>query len=521
MNIYPDSYSKTGDVGLGLLFEISLRLAEGNPTKDELYTILKMVSEHIGMNRVILTILNRHTSSVFIEVAYGLSEAEKARGKYNIGEGIIGRVVKYGKPVIIPKISMEPLFLNKTKSGKITDDNRDISFVCVPIKQENKIIGTLSINRIFYEDVSLEKDMRLLTIIATMITSSVRGRQDRMEEMAKLKEENIKLQDEIKQLNQPSHIIGNSGKMRDVYELISLVAPTNSTVLIRGQSGVGKELIAEAIHNESKRSSKPLVKVNCSALPDTLIESELFGHEKGAFTGAEQSRKGRFEMAHEGTIFLDEIGDLPLQTQVKLLRVLQQREFERIGGNKTIQVDVRVVAATNRNLEELIKEEKFREDFYYRLNVFPIYIPSLVERKNDIPALVDHFIEKFNKRNHASIKRITTSAIDLLMLYHWPGNVRELENCIERAAILSKDNVIRTPNLPPTLQTAESSGTGSKGSGLDDIIGNVEKQIIIDTLISTRGNMYKASEALKITERVMGLRIKKYNIDPKRFKINK
>ncbi|MFW5879394.1 MAG: sigma-54 interaction domain-containing protein, partial [bacterium] len=300
-----------------------------------------------------------------------------------------------------------------------------------------------------------------------------------------------------------------------------LVAPTNSTVLIRGQSGVGKELIAEAIHNESKRSSKPLVKVNCSALPDTLIESELFGHEKGAFTGAEQSRKGRFEMAHEGTIFLDEIGDLPLQTQVKLLRVLQQREFERIGGNKTIQVDVRVVAATNRNLEELIKEEKFREDFYYRLNVFPIYIPSLVERKNDIPALVDHFIEKFNKRNHASIKRITTSAIDLLMLYHWPGNVRELENCIERAAILSKDNVIRTPNLPPTLQTAESSGTGSKGSGLDDIIGNVEKQIIIDTLISTRGNMYKASEALKITERVMGLRIKKYNIDPKRFKINK
>jgi Nif-specific regulatory protein len=261
-----------------------------------------------------------------------------------------------------------------------------------------------------------------------------------------------------------------------------------------------------------------LIKVNCAALPESLIESELFGHEKGAFTDAHGTRKGRFEAADSGTIFLDEIGDLPTSTQVKLLRFLQSHEIERLGSSAPIQIDVRVICATNRNLEELIKDNLFREDFYYRINGFPVYVPPLRERINDIPGLVDHFIAKLNTIHNKKIKRISSSAIDMLMVYHWPGNIRELENCIERACILSSDKVIRSQNLPPTLQTAISSNTKSHGT-LENILDRVEKQLLLDTLVTTKGSLVKASDMLGITERMMGLRIKKHNIDPKRFKM--
>ncbi|MFV0376404.1 MAG: sigma-54 interaction domain-containing protein, partial [Mangrovibacterium sp.] len=267
-----------------------------------------------------------------------------------------------------------------------------------------------------------------------------------------------------------------------------------------------------------KRAKNSFVKVNCSALPDSLIESELFGHEKGAFTGADVRRKGRFELADGGTIFLDEIGDIPLSTQVKILRILQQREFERVGGTETIKIDVRIVAATNRNLEELIEKGGFREDLFYRINVFPLYIPPLRERRDDIPLLVDHFIEKFNQRNGANVKRITTSALNMLMVYLWPGNVRELENCIERACILTTDDVIHSYNLPPSLQTADSSNTQAKG-GLMYTVEQVEKQLIREALTTTRGNVAKAADMLKVTERMLGTRVKKYDIDPWRFKV--
>jgi Nif-specific regulatory protein len=306
--------------------------------------------------------------------------------------------------------------------------------------------------------------------------------------------------------------------MRDVYSLVQMVGKTNSTVLIRGESGVGKELVADAIHEASPRKGKPFIKVNCSALPESLIESELFGHEKGAFTGADSQRKGRFELASGGTIFLDEIGDIPLSTQVKLLRMIQQREFERLGGTETIKSDVRIICATNRNLEEMITNDEFREDLYYRINVFPIYIPSLRERRDDIPILVDHFINKFNKENLTKIKRITTSALDMLMVYKWPGNIRELENCIERACILSTDNVIHSYNLPPSLQTADSSNTSAKG-GMLYTVEQVEKQLIREALTTTKGNIAKAAENLKITERMLGTRLKKYDIEAWRYKV--
>jgi Nif-specific regulatory protein len=353
-----------------------------------------------------------------------------------------------------------------------------------------------------------------------MVGRTMRRRQEYAEELEQLRNENRNLKGELRNLINPDQIIGNSGKMNDVFSLIESVATTDATVLIRGESGVGKELVADAIHFNSLRKNKPFIKVNCAALPESLIESELFGHEKGSFTGASTQRIGRFEAANGGTIFLDEFGDIPPVIQVKLLRVLQEREIERVGSTKPIHVDVRILCATNRNLEELIATNEFREDLYYRINVFPIYIPSLRERINDIPVLANFFIEKFNKKHGKKIKRITTMAIDSLMVYHWPGNIRELENCIERACILSTDEVIRTNNLPPTLQTATSSQTAQSGT-LDIILGKIEKQIIIDALIASKGNGAKAADSLGITERIMGIRIKKYDIEPKRFKTKK
>lgn len=504
-----------GDSELPLLFSISRLLNGSSDIKDVMYPILELMYKYIDAKRSMITILNRDLSTIYIEDSYGISEEAKARGIYRIGEGITGKVVQSGCSVTIADISKETDFLNKTGFDLIK--NKGASFVCVPIKADAGILGTLSIYRLRTDKFSVAQDQKTLSIIGSMIAQAVKLRQDQVEELEKLKKENAKLNNELKGVKRPVNIIGNSGKMKEVYELINTVAPTNATVLIRGESGVGKELIAEAIHEASSRAGMPFIKVNCSALPENLIESELFGHEKGSFTGAALLRKGRFELADQGTIFLDEIGDLPMQIQVKLLRVIQQREFERIGGVKTIQTNVRIIVATNRNLEELIKENLFREDLYYRINVFPLYIPPLRERKTDIPTIADHFVSKFNKLNHTDIKRISSSAIDLLMIYSWPGNIRELENCIERACILNTDGVICSNNLPPTLQTAESSNTERKGT-LDKILQGVEKQMIIDTLTSTRGNLTKAAEIMGITERIMGLRISKYGINTKMYK---
>ena len=513
---------KTGEDCYGvremkLLFEISTLLNKvKRDLKSNLDPVVELLANYLKAEKVILTILNRANNQISIEVSFGLTEVEKSRGTYKIGEGIIGQVVATGKPVVIAKVLEHDGYLNKTK---LDLKGRDLSFICVPIREENEIVGTLSIHRIYNQHITISEDAKILSIVGSMVAEAVRTRQEIAEEIDNLVYENAKLHNELKERIRPANIIGNSGKMEAVFDLLERVAPTNATVLIRGESGVGKELIADAIHFNSHRKTKPFVKVNCAALPDSLIESELFGHERGAFTGANVMRKGRFEAAEGGTIFLDEIGDLPASTQVKLLRILQEREFERLGSSKSIKVDVRIVCATNRNLEESIEKGTFREDLYYRINVFPVYIPSLRERLNDIPGLIDHFIAKFNKHENRNIKRVSTGALDLLMIYHWPGNIRELENCMQRACILSNDNVIRSSNLPPTLQTALSSKTKSTGT-LEVVVDKVEKQMILDTLVGTKGNLVKAAEILGITERMMGIRIKKYEIDPKRFKID-
>ncbi|MFT4073050.1 MAG: sigma 54-interacting transcriptional regulator [Dysgonamonadaceae bacterium] len=501
------------DTDLAFLVKISNLIAHSDDIYKDMEMMLSELCQFLKAKCSMITILDRNSDQIMISSAYGLTREEKRRGVYKIGEGIVGEVVRTEKPIIIPDVTQSERFLNKT--GLKLENNQIMAFLCVPIIIKNEITGTLSIHKIHKNLTDFSPELNFLNIMGMLVGKNVSIRRRQIEELAELKKENSLLRGG--KSYKPDNIIGNSSLMHDLFEMIQKVAPTNSSVLIRGESGVGKELIAEAIHNASARAKKPFIKVNCSALPETLIESELFGHEKGAFTGASSSHPGRFEMANGGTIFLDEIGDVPLSIQVKLLRVLQQRQIERVGGTKTIDVDVRIITATNRNLEEMIQKSEFREDFYYRINVFPIYVPSLRERRADIPILIDHFIQKLNNRNGTNIKRVTGGALDMLMMYSWPGNIRELENVIERAMIMSSDSVIHSYNLPPTLQTGVSSDTLGQGT-LRNVLGKVEKQIIVDTLIATRGNMAKAATQLGITERIMGLRIKAYQLNITNYK---
>ena len=496
---------------VSLLYEISKALNVSLDLKRSLYKVLEILSSSMDMVRGTITILNPLRNEISIEVAHGLSRAAMDRGKYKLGEGITGRVIQTGKALVVPKISEEPLFLNRTATRKAVHD-KELSFICVPVKKGSQVVGALSVDRSFDESYSLRNGKRLLSIIAAMIGQHVINLETIQLEKDQLRGENRRLRQELSNKYRITNIIGNSNKMREVYQMISQVSKSTATVLIRGESGTGKELAANAIHYNSLRARNPFVKVNCTALPSNLIESELFGHEKGAFTGAIRQKRGKFELANKGTIFLDEIGSIGMDVQVKLLRVLQEKEFERVGGYETIKADVRIIAATNKNLEQAVEEEAFRSDLYYRLNVFPIYMPPLRERKTDILLLADYFLEKCAKENQKDIRRFSTPAIDMLMQYHWPGNVRELENCIERAVLLCEEGVIHSYHLPPTVQTAEESDT-LPGRSLEDALANVEREMIIDALKSTRGNMAKAAQLLQATERKFAYKAKKCGVD--------
>ncbi len=500
---------------LRLLYEISALLAEPSDMKCILAEVLAVMERNLGISRGLITILNRSNGEIEIETALGYGSGSVERGRYRPGEGIIGRVIETGNPIAIPRIADEPLFLDRTGARKGLDTSA-ISFVCVPIKTGSEVIGSIAVDSPYLQKVPLERITRVLAIIASSISQAVRLRQVAQEEVDTLRAENERLQSALKTRNAPEGVIGNSKIMRDLYAQIEQVSATNATVLLLGESGVGKERIAHAIHFGSPRSEKPFVKLNCAAIPESLIESELFGHEKGAFTNATERRKGKFELANGGTIFLDEIGEMPLSLQSKFLRVLQEREFERVGGSECVRVDFRVIAATNRDLPSLIAAGRFREDLYYRLNVFPMVVPPLRERKTDIVLLADHFTAKFAKAHWKTIKRISSPAMSLLMAHDWPGNVRELENCIERAVILSTDGVIHAFQLPPSLQgPGRREGEGSGGGTLTEIMAGLEKGIIEEELRKNGGNLSRAAKSLGITERIMGLRAKKYGIKPK------
>ena len=334
-------------------------------------------------------------------------------------------------------------------------------------------------------------------------------------ERSVLIKENKELKAQLQERYAFTHIVYGSPKMEEVMGLVARVAPSQATVLVRGESGTGKELIANAIHYASPRSGKPLVKVSCAAIPETLLESELFGHEKGAFTGASQRRIGRFEEADSGSIFLDEIGDLSPSTQVKLLRILQDKEFQRLGSNFNLKTDVRVITATHRNLEEAIKKGLFREDLYYRLNVITITLPPLRERREDIPLLIDHFLQKYSKANRKSISDISKEARALLLRYPYPGNVRELENLIERAVVLCRGETIGTQDLPFHLKDEKSEkpwDSGKKEKSLPESLEEIERDSILNALHQCQGVQTKAAESLGISERVLRYKIKKYQI---------
>ena len=494
---------------LRLLSRISRRVGQSRLLDDVLGPILRDLGDLAGLQRVSLGLVDARSEEVQLEAAHGLTPGEVRRGRYRLGEGLIGRVVmppesgEAPSPQVARSIRSHPHFLDRTGA---LDAGVDRGLVCVPICWQGEPIAVLSAYRRAMEVHALADDARLLEAVGGILTPAIVHRQRQQQQ-----------QRGERSVASPTGILGRSGVMQDVFSLMEQVADSPTTVLLTGESGTGKELVAAALHERSARRSGAFVAVNCAALPEGVIESELFGHERGAFTGAVHQRKGRFELANGGTLFLDEIGDLSAANQVKLLRVLQERRFERVGGNSKVQVDVRVITATSRDLEGMVAKEAFRADLYYRLAVFPIRLPPLRERTGDILLLADHFIERFNRSHGRDVQRISTGAIDMLTAYHWPGNVRELENCIERAVLLTRDGVVHGHHFPPSLQTADATDTRPSGS-LQQRLDAVEEQIILDALKVNRGNRAAAARDLGMSERVMGLRVDKYGIDPKRFK---
>jgi Nif-specific regulatory protein len=498
---------------LSTLLEVSQALSGTLNLRSALHRVLEILAKHHGTVRSMVTLLHDN-GELHVEASDGL-DAPAHAVRYRLGEGIVGKVVESSKPIVVPRVSKEPGLLNRaSKRSELTKE--ELTFICVPILLNRRAVGALAVDLKFNPDRDYDRSVQFYGIVASSVAQAVKVQRLVEEDKKRLVDENQHLRQELRERYDFSSIIGSSGPVRQMYEQMAQVAATNTTVLIRGESGTGKEMVAHAIHYNSPRANKPFVKVSCAALPDSLIESELFGYERGAFTGAEQRKKGRFELAEGGTLFLDEIGDINLATQVKLLRVLQEREFERLGSTETIKVNVRMLTATNKDLERAIAAGTFREDLYFRLNVFTIFVPPLRERKADLLLLVDHFLEKFSREHRKNIKRISTPAIDMLMSYHWPGNVRELENTLERAVLMCDGQVVHGHHLPPSLQTAEASGTVTRVS-LSDAVAGFEKDLIQDALKTTRGNRAKAARLLDTTERVLNYKVKKYVIDVRRF----
>lgn len=479
--------------------------------RSNLSSVLEILADRLSARRGFLLVHQEETDRLVPVAVKGLDASDFRRLENKAEKSVFRAVFESRRPVTVPRLSLEPALAFLQKPGE------DSNLIVLPVTLEDRTLGVFAVEFLYKQNFDFDGHRLVLEVVASLIAQAFRIENTVSAEKQKLADENTHLRQELKEKYDFSQIIGNSGPMKQVYDQVTQVARSNTTVLLRGESGTGKEMIAHAIHYNSLRSKQPFIKVNCAALPETLIESELFGYERGAFTGADRRRKGRFELANGGTIFLDEIGDLPPQTQIKLLRIIQEREFERLGGSETIKVNVRLITATNKNLEEAITTGMFREDLFYRLNVFTIFLPPLRERKSDILLLAEHFLAKYEREHGKEIKRISTPAIDMLASYHFPGNVRELENVIERAVLVCDSNVIHGHHLPPTLQTAEVSGTVTRVS-LEAAVEAYERDLIQDALKSTRGNVAKAAKMLDSTERIIGYKIKKYAIAPKRFR---
>lgn len=514
--------TEIGFNGLSVMYHISRVLASGENLGEIMGEVLEILEIHAGMNRGMISILSPDGSELLVDAARGISESDRRKGRYQLGEGITGKVVENGTSVMIPKLEDEPAFLDKT-GARSNLNHSNVSFLCVPIKVGEKAIGALSVDLTTPSDVEgetarLEDELRFLEAIADLIAQIVKLRRSSQARINSLEKENLELRRTLEDMGRPDEMIGNSSLMRELYRQIGQVAPSPTTVLIRGETGTGKELVARAIHQKSMNKDGPFVAVNCAALPESLLESVLFGHEKGSFTGATEQRIGQFEAAKNGTLFLDEIGEMSLNAQSRLLRVIQEKEFQRVGGTKLIKINVRLIVATNRDLEDDVVNGRFREDLFYRINVFTVALPPLRERGADILLLADYFTRKYATIHDKPINRISTPAIDMLSAYHWPGNVRELENVVERSVILASGDVVDGHDLPPTLQIKDMAQQGKRGGTFEAMVAAYEKELIIDALKDSRGNQSEAARILGTTKRIIQYKISNYGIDYRRFK---
>lgn len=542
---------------LDILEQISQILGDGLELTQVFRRVMLVLSERLGVERAALVLRDDASQQLRTIAAVGLSAEEIARGRYAQGEGVTGQVIASGRPQIIRDVSQHPEFLNRTGArplrsiapgeGQSAHGNpripatprsaQPISFICVPIKIKDDYVGVISVDKPYENEVSLTADARLLTIIAGSIAQTIHIHHLVQVEKDQWLAENEQLRDNLRRKYQFDNIIGSSPAMLDVLAMIGQVASSRATVLLLGETGVGKELIAKAIHFNSPRKDKPLVRVNCGALSPQLLESELFGHVKGAFTGAVRDKVGRFEAAQGGTLFLDEIGTLDPMLQVKLLRVLQEREFERVGENTSVKVDARIIAATNLELQEQVRKGTFREDLYYRLNVVTINLPPLRSRREDIPRLIDHFLDRFNRENGRSLKKINREVLNTLLRYPWPGNVRELENAIERSVVLSTEDEFVEDLLPLQIRlfaqqvrgdTASSSleSLASKlashaieqyqmtpGEVYSVVIGEVERRLIEEALTLNDNVKLRTADFLGINRNTLNKKVKDYGLD--------
>jgi len=497
---------------LAALHAIARALAQPWDLRDQLEQVLSEMNVRLGMQRGMISLLDRDTGDAWLEVAHGVN-LEGMEVSYRMGEGITGKVAETGRPMVVPNLGKEALFLDRTGARRSLN-RHELSFLCVPIVYDSRVVGILSTDKAAKEVSNLDGELAILSSVAELIAKAVH--------ILALEEENRRLRRIVNQGKTPSvDIIGHSSVIQEVFALISHVADSNTTVLVLGETGTGKELIARAIHLNSPHRKGPLVQVNCAAIPDTLIESELFGHEKGAFTGALRQRRGRFEEANDGTIFLDEVSELSAAAQAKLLRVLQEKHFQPLGSSKVVRTNARVIAATNRRLEDSIAAGQFRNDLYYRLSVFPIYMPPLRERGNDIILLADHFVLKYAKELGRPVKRISTDVIEAFLSNPWPGNVRELENCIERAVLLAEGESIEMIHLPPSLQTKGKGGDKKEEGRLSTIIEAQERSLILDALKETHGNQTQSAKILGTTKRILEYKIRKLGIDSMKFRPRK
>jgi Nif-specific regulatory protein len=510
------------DRELLILREMSKLLGRSLDAAYAIRESLHLLSELVGLNRGRVLLPDPASGELRIRHAYGLAPAEIARGHFMPGEGVTGRAFQRGEPVIVQDIDAEPHYLARTVD-RARLPQETVAYIALPFEIDGKVAGVLAAHRLRRRDRALADDLQLLRIVASWIAQILRINQLVERRTAALESENRALKTALDHNVASYGIVGESASLKAALKQVEQVSQTDATLLLLGESGTGKELFARALHLASPRRDAPFVRVNCGAIPETLFESELFGHEKGAFTGAAERRLGRFEQADGGTIFLDEIGDLPLAMQVKLLRVLQERVIERVGGSREIRVNVRVVAATHQDLQQLVAAGRFRLDLFYRLNVIPVRLPSLRERPEDIPALVRFHLNQANQSYRRDV-RLSPGALEVLTRHDWPGNVRELRNLIERMVLLAASDAVDRVDIlrlfaqqggdPAPLVPAKPPPPLPAGGAVRHYrpVRDDERESLMAALAQAGGNKSRAAQMLGLTQRQFGYRCTKLGI---------